>query len=63
MAVYLRVSFRAFFKNLFDFCNFTTSRKQIEFDKEIAKLRNWSLRYQRHLLEIYQISYHCLKWV
>ena len=39
--VVLRISFGAFFKKLFDFCNFTTSRKRIELDREIKKLRNW----------------------
>ena len=36
----MRVSFGTFFKKQVDFCNFTTSRKQIELDREITKLRN-----------------------
>ena len=36
------VNFKAFFKKWFDFCNFTTSGKRIEFDREITKLINFS---------------------
>ena len=37
----MRCSFEVSGLEPFDFCNFTTSRKQIEFDREIAKLRYW----------------------
>ena len=33
--VVLRVTFGSFFKKQFDFCNFATSREQIELDREI----------------------------
>ena len=36
------VNFKAFFKKWFDFCNYTTSGKRIEFDREITKLINFS---------------------
>ena len=38
--VALRVTFGSFFKKKFDFCNFTTSREQIELDREI---KNWEI--------------------
>ena len=42
-SVVFRVSFGAFLKsNLLDFCKFTTSSGQIQFDEEIANLRYWS---------------------
>ena len=35
----LRIHFRAFFKKWFNFSNFATSWKGVEFDRKIPKLR------------------------